>query len=198
MPKPTPPGQVIPVHIFLSASLNQATGKVEFKPKSPLLNVKKHEYIFNKMDQGMDKADYHQIHFKLIKDDTGLGLKLPSKVEDAFWVIDCSQGQHRCPDHNDTSDYSEFKPVRRADDTTLIVENYNEYVKYWMFSVNFLQQLPSGDYDENDRANYVCYDPGGGNQDYSVRSDSSVSTTTAAALGLVAGAVLTYGIERFF
>ncbi len=194
MPKPNPLGDVVPIHVMLTASLNNTTGKVEFKPKCPILNVKKHEYIFNKISQGMDKKDYHEIRFKLT-DNTGLGLKLPAKLEDAFWVVDCSQGAHRCPDHTDISDYSEFKPVTRADDTTLIVENYNEHEKYWMFSVNFVKQLSTGNYDENDRANYVCYDPGGGNQDYNVKGQG-ISAATAGAIGLLAGALLTLGVER--
>lgn len=196
MPKPPNPGQVVPVNILLTASIKPGTvDEVVFKHKSPLLNGKKHEYVFNKINQGMDKNDYHEIRFKLVKDDTGMGLKLPTDVKDAFWVIDCSNGAKRCPGHTDTSDYSEFYPIRRADDTTLIVENYNEHERYWMFSVNFLKQLRNGKYDENDRANYACYDPGGVNQDYSVRSEFSALTVGAA--GFVVGGIAALVVERF-
>jgi hypothetical protein len=187
---------MIPVHILLSASLDQ-TGKVTFTAKSPLLNGKKEEFIFNKINQGMAEKDYHQILFKLIRDDTGLSLKLPTDLANAFWVIDCTHGQRRCPDHNDTSDYSEFKPTKRADDTTLVVENYNEFVRDWMFSVNFLKQLPDGSYNEDDQANYVRYDPGGVNQDYSVKTSSELLLFSAGSIGLVAGCLLTLGVQAF-
>lgn len=193
MPKPNPPGDKVPVHIDLTAFLDD-DGKVDFKAKSPLANGQKPEFIFNKRKQGMKKEDYHEIRFRLMKDETGMNLILPQDVKNAFWVVDCSNGAKRCPDHNDKSDYSEFNPVERKDDRTLFVENYNELERYWMFSVNFLKQLPDGSYDEADRANYVRYDPGGVNQDYSSRSLSSSSTIAASALvGAAVGAIVTVG-----
>jgi hypothetical protein len=191
MPKPNPPGDMIPIHVMLTAAV--VGGDVVFTPKSPIWDHKKKKYVFNKIRQGMAKNDYHQIIFKLVKDDTGLNLRLPQDENDAFWVIKhTGGGAPRCPDHTDSSDYSEFNPIRRADDKTLVVENYNEHLQPWVFSLNFVKREADGSYNDNNKAGYVRYDPIGDNQDFSQPFSQAVALVIAGAVG---GCLLTLGAE---
>ena len=151
-------GHIVQIGITASGSPDNPQWDCKWKHWDKDTNT----FTFDKKDfPGMAAEDYHLLEF-MLTDNTGGGLHFPKRPDDAMWVMGVAPGsQPKCPDKDDSCDYSIFRPLARLAPNRYLVMNLNPAIEKWTFTLNFVKQGCS----ETDRDGFIPFDPIGDNKD---------------------------------
>lgn len=98
--------------------------------------------VFNKWTAKMKKKDHFLIQYILI-DRTGLNLRFPDNIHEAFWVHPADKENPVCPEQACNAEMlaqvsQEVKALAVIGDDTLLVLNKDSNVEWYSFVLNFI------------------------------------------------------------
>jgi hypothetical protein len=107
---------------------------------------RKDRLTFSKSDEGMKKADWHEIVFEL-HDPTGSDLRFHPDPGTAMWVARGTKDKEpRCPRNPAKDPVQELRPIEVSQDgLQLTVINDNKAECYLSFQLNFVEPFAKGD-----------------------------------------------------